>query len=60
MLDSQERETLKAQSAQEEKGTRFDESVNYVKQARDCKASQEEYRLTLHGPEQFFWQGSEA
>ena len=26
----------------------------------DCKASQEEYRLTLHGPEQFFWQGSEA
>ena len=53
-------EKLRAQAAEREQGTRLEEVVNRIEQAWKCEQRSDEYKLTLQGPEQFFWRGSEA
>ena len=58
-------EMLKTQNARQHKQqeTRIEdieEAAKRNEQAWNCKSGQDEYNLTLQGPEPFFWRGSEA
>jgi hypothetical protein len=53
-------ETLRAQTTKQKKDTRLKEAVERIEQAWKCEQGSDEYKLTLQGPEHFFWRGSEA
>ena len=53
-------EMLRAKTAERKQGTRLEEAVDRIEQAWKCEHRSDEYKLTLQGPERFFWLGSEA